>query len=132
MVAVLDAATRESDLVVVDLARRLDPAAHAVLRRSRRTVLVVPAEVRAAAAAGLIAAELESHAAEVGVVVRGPAPTGLTAEEVADALGLPLLGELRPEPGLAARLDRGEPPANRARGPLAVLSRRLVAQVLAR
>jgi hypothetical protein len=64
-------------------------------------------------------------------VVRGPAPTGLPAEAVADALGLPLAGSLRPEPGLAAALDRGDVPPVRPRGPLAALSAQLLASVLA-
>jgi secretion/DNA translocation related CpaE-like protein len=131
MVAALDAGTREFDLVVVDLPRRFGEAERPVLDAARQVLLVVPAEVRAAAAAGRVARALEPLVADVRLVVRGPAPTGLAAEMVADSLGLPLAGEARAEPGLAEALDRGEPPGLRSRGPLASLSRRLVESVLA-
>ncbi len=49
--AVLDAGRRAADLVVVDLPRVLDDASRAVLAASTTALLVVPAEVRAAAAA---------------------------------------------------------------------------------
>ena len=128
--AVLDAATRDADLVVVDLPRRITPVEHQVLTASRRVLLVVPAEVRAAAAGAQVVAGIEAHVADLRVVVRGPAPTGLIAEAVADALALPLQGELRPEPGLSAALDRGEAAALRPRGPLVLLCRRVLADLL--
>lgn len=119
MCSVLDAAGRDSDLVVVDLPRRLDEAAEEALTRSAVALLVVPAEVRATAAAARVAGAVASYAADLRVVVRGPAPSGLGAEVVAGSLALPLAGWLRPEPGLAAALERGEPPARRGKGPLA-------------
>ena len=129
--AVLEAAAEDGDLVVADLPRTVDPAARVVLAAARCVYLVVPAEVRAAAAAARVLAVLEPLAGEIALVVRGPAPTGLPAEAVADALGLPLAGELKPEPGLAAALDRGDVPPLRPRGPLSLLSARLVAAALA-
>jgi secretion/DNA translocation related CpaE-like protein len=129
--AVLDAAVRESDLVLLDLPRRVDEAARAALKVTDRVLLVVPAEVRATAAAGQVLAALEPLTADIRLVVRGPAPTGLTADAVAEALGLPLAGELRAEPGLAVALDRGLAPPLRSRGPLAVLCRRLAADLKA-
>jgi hypothetical protein len=68
------------------------------------------------------------HCASLAVVVRGPAPGGLKASEVAQALGLPLAGSLRAEPGLPAALERGQPPARDGRGPLAALCRRLLGE----
>ena len=50
--------------------------------------------------------------------MRGPAPGGIAPEEVATALGLPLIATMRPEPGLARALERGTAPG-RPRGPLA-------------
>jgi hypothetical protein len=56
----------------------------------------------------------------VRVAVRGPSPSRLDATAVAEAMGLPLAGPLlRPEPGLPAAIERGEPPVRRGRGPLA-------------
>jgi secretion/DNA translocation related CpaE-like protein len=119
-----------ADVVVVDLPRHVDEAARVVLAAARRVLVVVPAEVRAAAAAARVVADLEPSAADICVVVRGPAPTGLPAAAVADMLGLPIAGELRPEPGLAAALDRGDVPPITMRGPLAALSVRLLASAL--
>jgi len=129
--AVLERAGAETDLVVADLPRRIDDVARAVLTAARRVLVVVPAEVRAVAAAARVAAEVEQYAADVSLVVRGPAPTGLSAEAVCDAVGLPLAGELRAEPGLAAALDRGDVPPIRPKGPLATLSARLLVSALA-
>ncbi len=127
--AVIEAAAREGDLVVLDLPRRLDEVTRTALRLADRILLVVPAEVRAAAAAGRLAAEVETLTGDLRIVVRGPAPTGLAAEAVADALDLPLAGRLRAEPGLAAALDRGLIPPIRPRGPLATFCRHLTADV---
>ncbi len=129
--AVLDAAVRECELVLLDLPRGLDETVRVALRVSDQVLLVVPAEVRATAAAGQVLSLLEPVAGDIRLVVRGPAPTGLTADSVAEALGLPLAGELRAEPGLATALDRGLAPPLRSRGPLAVLCRRLIADLRA-
>ena len=126
MTAVLQAGRRSHDLVVVDLPRALDDAARVVLPAATCVLLIVPAEVRAAAAAGRVAASLGMLCRDLRVVVRGPAPCGLAGRAVAGALGLPLLGSLRPEPGLDVDLERGDAPARRGRGPLAELCTRLV------
>ena len=129
MTAVLDAGRRSHDLVVVDLPRALDDAARAALASATCVLLLVPAEVRAAAAAGRVAAVLGGLCDDLRVVVRGPSPGGLDARRIATALGLPLLGELRPEPGLDVDLERGDAPARRGRGPLAQLCTALVAEL---
>lgn len=117
--AVLAAARRSCDLVVVDLPRALDDGTREVLASASTTLLVVPAEVRAAASAARVAAQAALLCRDVRLVVRGPAPSGLQGREVARALALPLAGELRAEPGLALALERGEPPGSRGRSPLA-------------
>ncbi|MEV6631401.1 septum site-determining protein Ssd [Actinoplanes sp. NPDC051470] len=127
MAATLDAARRGRDLVVVDLPRRLDDAATLALQAADRTLLVVPAELRATAAAGRIAAMVAHHCDHQAVVVRGPAPGRLKPKDVAAALSLPLAGVLEPEPGMCQALERGEPPAAAGRGPLAELCRDLLA-----
>src|SRR3954468_20983325 len=130
--AALESAADDGDLVVADLPRRLDDAERVVLGAARAVLVVVRADVRSTAAAVRVVAQLERFAADLAVVVRGPAPTGLPAETVAEALGLPLAGDLRPEPGLAAALDRGDVPPVRPRGPLAGLSARLLVSALER
>ncbi|MDP9432896.1 MAG: CpaE-like family protein [Actinomycetota bacterium] len=122
MSALLSAAERGSELVVVDLPRAADAAARVALERASVVLLVVPAEVRASAAAARVAAGLTLHCPDLRVVVRGPAPSGLSASVVAESLGLPLAADLAAEPGIAAALERGEAPARRGRGPLATFS----------
>jgi secretion/DNA translocation related CpaE-like protein len=129
MAAALDAGRRGRDLVVVDLPRRFDEAAQLALTSADHTFLVVPGELRACAAATRIAAAVRRCCPAVSVVVRGPVPGGVAAEEVARGLGLPLSGQLRHEPGLARAMERGAPPAATGRGPLAELCRSLLAEV---
>lgn len=118
MTAALRAARRGADLVVIDVPRCLDKAAVHALRDSDVALLVVPAEVRACAAAARVAARATTHCSDLRVVVRGPAPAGLPSRDVAAALGLHLEGALRPEPGLAAALERGSLASRSSRGPL--------------
>jgi secretion/DNA translocation related CpaE-like protein len=127
---VLDAAVRTHDLVVVDLPRRVDEAAEVVLAAAHLTLLVVPAEVRATASAARVSAAVSLLARDLRVVVRGPSPAGVTGDVVADTLGLPLAGFVKPEPDLPRAMDCGRPPARDGRGPLAAFCRRLLAEVL--
>lgn len=115
--AVVEAGRRAGETVVCDLPRHLTPAALAVLDCCDLAVLVVPAEVRAVAAAARVAEPIVARGAALRVVVRGPAPGGLHGDDVAAALGLDVLVSVAPEPGLAAALDRGKVPGVR-RGPL--------------
>ncbi|HVA60718.1 MAG TPA: septum site-determining protein Ssd [Mycobacteriales bacterium] len=130
MTAVLGGVVGTHQLVVVDLPRQIDSAALAALDFTRTVLVVVPADLRAAAAAGRVAAGLTGHCQDVRLVVRGPAPGGLDPAAIADALELPLAGSLRAEPGLAAALERGEPPGRSGRGPLAAFCRRLLAELI--
>lgn len=125
--ALLDACLAAGRPVVVDLPRRGDPPTHAALSRCALLVVVVPAEVRACAAAAALLDEWGATVADVRLLVRGPAPAGLTAEDVAAAVGIPSFAEVRPEPGLAAALDRGERVAASARSPLRAWATRVVA-----
>jgi secretion/DNA translocation related CpaE-like protein len=129
MAATLDAARRGRDVIVADLPRQLDDAATLALQAADRAILVVPAELRATAAAARVAAAVSLHCADLSVVVRGPAPGRLKAREISRALGLPLAGSLRPEPLLCQALERGEAPAANGRGPLAELCRRLIQEL---
>jgi secretion/DNA translocation related CpaE-like protein len=128
--SVLDSARAEYGAVLVDLPRRLDEAARAAVQALDTGLLVVPAEVRATAAAQRVAASLRPLLSDLRLVVRGPAPTGLSALSICTALDLPLAGLLRAEPRLRSALDRGEPPGLRPRGPLARFCRDLLRQGL--
>lgn len=131
MRAVLDAGGRAHDLVVVDLPRHRTAAADEALGGSTRTIVVVPAEVRAVAAAARVVGGLRKVTSNIGLVVRGPAPSGLPAEAVAASLHIELLGEIAAERHLDVMLDRGQAPPRR-RGPLGALCAELVADVVGR
>jgi secretion/DNA translocation related CpaE-like protein len=127
---VLAAGRRAHELVVVDLPRALDDCGRAVLLAATTVLLVVPQEVRAAAAAARVAAPLCLLCRDLRIVTRGPSPSGLGGAQIASALGLPLLGELKAEPGLDLALERGEAPGRRGRGPLATVCGRLLVELL--
>jgi secretion/DNA translocation related CpaE-like protein len=124
MTAVLAEARSSCELVVADLPRRVDAA-------SSCTYLVLPAQVRAVAAAAQLAALLTERCADVRAVVRGPAPSGLSLDAVTRSLRIPLAGAIRAEPGIARDYERGVPPGQ-PRGPLARLCSALLDQLLDR
>ncbi|WP_127781803.1 septum site-determining protein Ssd [Rhodococcus sp. X156] len=124
--AVVDAGARGGEVVVCDLPRDPGPVTAAVLDRADLAVLVVPAEVRACAAAAALVQALGAHGAGLQLVVRGPAPGGLRAVDVGQALGLPLLTTMRPQPGLGAALERGGLSETR-RSPLFSAARQVLA-----
>ena len=92
--------------MVCDLPRRLTEATHAALDSVELVVLVSRCDVRACAAAAAVVPVLRAINPNLGLVVRGPAPGGLRAAEVADIAGAPLLASMRAEPGLADQLER--------------------------
>ncbi|WP_435241239.1 septum site-determining protein Ssd [Streptomyces cucumeris] len=118
MRAVLAAARRRGGVVVVDLPRRIDDATAEALAQIDLGLLVVPSELRAVAASHRVASTVGMVLRDLRAVVRGPCGPELDDEEIAGLLGLPLAGQLPPEPGLSAALDDGEPPGGSARGPL--------------
>ncbi|MCE7009302.1 hypothetical protein LWC34_41785 [Kibdelosporangium philippinense] len=120
--AVIEAGRRGGDIVVCDLPRELSATAGAALDLADLTVIVVPAELRACASASLVAERLKARGVIAQVLVRGPAPGGLTADEVADAVGLPLMSWMPHQRGLAEALEKGE--FTGRRGPLLDAARR--------
>ncbi|HEY3896745.1 MAG TPA: septum site-determining protein Ssd, partial [Pseudonocardiaceae bacterium] len=123
---VCGAGRRVGNAVICDVPRHPCEPGEAALQAADLAVLVVPAEVRACAAAATVAARVLRHGVRLGLVVRGPAPGGITSRDIGRALELPVLASMRPQPGLAGALDRGVVPG-RSRGPLA----RAAHQVLA-
>jgi secretion/DNA translocation related CpaE-like protein len=123
--AVIDGGCRGGATIVCDLPRRSTPAVDAALDVADLVVVVTPADVRSCAAAGALGRWLVAINPNVGLVVRGPAPGGLRAADVARITGLPLLAAMRPHPGLAAELEQdGLRP--RRRSPLSSAARRVL------
>ncbi len=118
MSAVVQAARRAADLVVIDVPRRLDVLGAQLVRLLDTCLLITPCELRAAAASAQVAAALRPLCADLRLVTRGPAPAGLHAQEVERVVGVPLVAAMRAQNGLHQLLERGDPPGL-ARGPLA-------------
>lgn len=132
MRSVLGAARRRGGVVVLDLPRTRDEAAAEALAQLDVGLLLVPAELRAVAAAHRIAARTRMLLGDLRAVVRTPHGPhgargyrpGLDEHETARLLGLPLAGDLPWETGLLERADRGEPPGSQVRGELARFCRK--------
>ena len=127
MEAALEAGRCGWHLTVVDLPRRFDESAEAALAAADHVLLVVPAELRACAAAARVATEALRHTRSLSLVVRTPAPARLAAREIARALELPLAGSYRFETALARGLEHGRAPTALGTGSLAQLCERLLA-----
>jgi secretion/DNA translocation related CpaE-like protein len=124
--AVIDAGRRGGATVVCDLPRRLTDAVETVVDTADLVVMVTPCDVRACAASATMVPMLAGINPNVGLVVRGPAPGGLRAEEVAEIAGLPLLASMKPDPRLAEQLEHGGLRLGR-RSALATAARRVLA-----
>jgi secretion/DNA translocation related CpaE-like protein len=123
--SVVESAARDADLVVVDLARWMcatpgEAASTAleVLTRADQVLLVTPADVRSALAARRLLGAGVLVGMPVGLVVRGPAPGALQADDIAEALGLPLVATMPAEPRVDRALEEGQLPGRRSSGPL--------------
>lgn len=103
--AVLEAGRDDGLIVVCDVSRALGEAAELCLELADLVVLVATADVAACTATARTAAWGLPRNPNHGLVVRGPAPGGLRAADVSAMVGLPLLAAMRPEPGLARRLE---------------------------
>jgi secretion/DNA translocation related CpaE-like protein len=105
--AVVDAGRRAGVTVVCDLPRHISEVTEAAIASADLLVLVTCCDVRSTAATAATAHTVAALNPSAGLVVRGPAPGGLRASDVADSVGLPLLAAMRPEPMVAERLERG-------------------------
>ncbi len=126
--AVLSAAGRTHDLIVLDLPRAGDPASAAALGRADELLVVVPARLRATASAAQMLARWGPSAPPTRVAVRRLPRDGLSARAVADALDVRLALQMRDDPRLDAGLSRGEPPGLRPRSPLRSAAEQWLAQ----
>ncbi|HEY7043359.1 MAG TPA: septum site-determining protein Ssd [Nocardioidaceae bacterium] len=115
MRCVLAAAARSSDVVVVDLPRRLDEAADEGLAACRHIVLVTTDDVRSVASASTVLARLGARAADVELVVRTVGAGGPAPEVIADSLGLQLAGVVPTRRCVARSIDDGLGPPGRGR-----------------
>lgn len=123
--AVIDAGCRGGVTVVCDVPRRATEAAETALDAADLVILVTPADVRSCTAAAAARPWVLSCNPNAGVVVRGPAPGGLRADEVARIVDLPMLAAMRAQAGIAEILERGGLRV-RPRSPLGTAARRVL------
>lgn len=102
---VFAAARRGYDLTVVDIGRSEAGMETAGLHCDS-LVMVVPAQVRAAAAAQQLRQRLQHQG--LSLVVRGPLLAGADAQLVADSVGIPLSAYWKPMRGLPAATENGQ------------------------
>jgi secretion/DNA translocation related CpaE-like protein len=126
--AVVDAGRRGGATVVCDVPRQLTAAGVRVLELADLVVVLTPCDVRGFAAAAATVGVVGTVNPGIGLVVRGPAPGGLSPDQAVAAVGAPLLAGMRPEPMLAQRLDRGGLRLRRG-SPLSAAARSVLAAV---
>lgn len=105
--AIITAGRRGGATVICDVPRRMSDAAICALDSADLVVMLATCDVRGIAATASIASVVREINPNIGLVVRGPAPGGLHAVDVAAAVDLPLVSAMRPESMLAERLERG-------------------------
>jgi secretion/DNA translocation related CpaE-like protein len=106
--AVLDATRRGGGVVIADLPRWPSEVTDHVLAECAALVFVVPAEVRAVAAATTTARRLRTLCSDLRLVVRIDPRSRLHDRDVASALGVERVAAVRHESGLTSAADRGE------------------------
>ncbi len=125
----LESCRRAGELAVVDLPRAPDPAADRAAEAADLVVLVSCADVPSCYSARRLADRLVDRGVRLGLVVRGPSPGGLGATDLAEALELPLIAQMRPQPQLARDLEWGRAPGINPRSPLGRAADKVVTAV---
>ena len=120
---VLHALSGTVGALVLDLDRAGVVAGESMVRACDSVLVVAPRDLRTVAGVLAMRPELTASGADVGLVVRGPAPGGLGAAQLAQAVDLPLVGVVRHDRRLAAVAERGGPPRT---GALARAAERVV------
>jgi len=124
--AVVSAARRGHDLVVVDLPRVPGVAADELVAGCDLVLLVVAGSVSGVASAARLVERLPSRE-RLAVVLRG---TGMEAGTVGRALGVPVLAQMADQRGLDEAIDLGLGPVRSRRGPLGRAATRVLERCL--
>lgn len=107
---VVAASVRGFDLVAVDVPRHLDEVGEGLVGRSVLTLVVVPEEIAAVAAARQVVAAVGRRASTVGLVTVGRR-SGIGTSAVEEALGMSAIARVRPDRRLRQAVDEGRGPA---------------------
>lgn len=123
--AVLAAARRTGEPVIVDLPRGVGEAAHWLGGVVDLSVVVCPATVAGALSTRAVVAELGWTAPTSGIAVRDAAGREIDDVTLEGAVGLPVVTSVPEDPHLFRRRGWGDPPQLRRRGRLAKSCSRL-------
>jgi secretion/DNA translocation related CpaE-like protein len=115
MRAMIGAGQRGSDVVLIDLPRRLDDAAVEAVVLSDVVLLICTGDVRVAASAERQLATLRLLCGDIRLVVRQSSGGDVCADDLAAALRLPLAAEIASQRGLARSVNEGLGPVARGR-----------------
>jgi secretion/DNA translocation related CpaE-like protein len=126
---VIEAGRRAGDLTVVDLPRHPTAAGDRVIEKADLLLVVTTADVRGCFAAARLTHRLIELGACPELIVRGPSPGGIGADDIGQVLGLPVLARMRPQPSLARDLENGRAPGLDTRGPLVRAARTVLARL---
>ncbi len=110
----ISAARRGHDTVVLDLPRARDPLLDEVVARCDRVLLVVLPTVAGVSSAARLCRVFPDRS-RLRVVVRG---SGVDERDLARVLGVPVIGSMPDQRGLAEAIDLGLGPVRSRRGPL--------------
>ncbi len=111
--AVVSSVVRNPGPVVFDLARDRTTLTQQVLSVTSTAIVIVPARVRAVAAASTFLSQLRSTVHDVRLVVRRPAPGGLTVDDIERTIDAPLISSLPHDPRRAEWEESGLPPTDK-------------------
>jgi secretion/DNA translocation related CpaE-like protein len=111
--AVVSSVVRNPGPVVFDLAHDRSTLTQQVLTVTSTAIVIVPARVRAVAAASTFLGQLRSIVHDVRLVVRRPAPGGLTVDDIERTLDVPLIGSLPNDSRRAEWEENGLPPSDK-------------------
>jgi hypothetical protein len=124
---VVSAGRRGHDWVVLDVPRTADESTLSLVAHCDHVVLVARSALASVAAAARTADRLRSECTSLGVVVRCRRPSPF-ADDVARAVGLPLLAQAPDQRRLDEHLDLGLGPLRPRRSPLGTAAGVLVDQ----
>lgn len=112
MRSVIDCARRSCDVVVVDLPRDCDTQM-VPLSLCSDVIVVVPSDIRSVSSSAEVIARLRERIGSVHVVGHVNPSRALSADDVAEALGMPMSAVFHEESAISAAADRGDPPGHR-------------------
>jgi secretion/DNA translocation related CpaE-like protein len=128
MRSVLAAGRRGHDLVVIDVARRADPAGEEALSRADHTLLLVRSDLTGVSAASRVAHQIGPFAQRIGVVAIRAGSGAMPGDLVAESLALPYVATMRPDRRIATT-SGGDLLTVRRRGALASACRTVLSQI---